>query len=183
MVPMSEKDIAEYFRRSYTAVDGLWFMKVEERRGFEDALDIDREVWKILPKIQARTLKALTHMEYGMDALFHCFTTKLSMEGYLFTTARNGDRSFTVTISRCPWHDMMVRKGRGHIAGEVGTVICRNEYAVWASEFDRTAGFEMHDFLCAGSEYCSLEFRRTEDDIAIPGVREENGEHFQGENE
>ena len=30
MIELNDKQIAEYFYRCYTSVDGLWFMKVEE---------------------------------------------------------------------------------------------------------------------------------------------------------
>jgi hypothetical protein len=35
---LQDKDVREYFHRSYTAVDGLWFVKVEEKYGFDKAL-------------------------------------------------------------------------------------------------------------------------------------------------
>ena len=54
---LTDKETAEYLYRCYTAVDGLWFVKVEEKYGFDSALDIDKEVWKIMPKIQSRFLK------------------------------------------------------------------------------------------------------------------------------
>ncbi len=49
-----DKALIEYLRRSYTAVDGLWFVMVEEAYGFQQALELDEQVWEILPKIQAR---------------------------------------------------------------------------------------------------------------------------------
>jgi hypothetical protein len=54
MLKLTDRQIADYFHRSYTAVDGLWFMKVEAACGFDTALDIDTGVWKVMPKIQAR---------------------------------------------------------------------------------------------------------------------------------
>jgi hypothetical protein len=168
MVELSDKDIAQYFRRSYTAVDGLWFMKVEDRRGFDEALEVDCEVWKVLPKIQVRTLKALTGLEGGLDALFHCFTTKLTLEGYVFTSAWEGGNAFKVMISECPWYEMMKRSGREEFAGKVGACICRAEYAVWADEFGHGSGLEMSSFLCGGADYCQLEFRRTDDSALRP---------------
>ncbi|NLE90228.1 MAG: hypothetical protein GX602_04765, partial [Dehalococcoidales bacterium] len=57
MEELSDRQISQYLQRSYEAVDGLWFMKVEEKLGFDTALEIDGEVWKVLPKIQARMLK------------------------------------------------------------------------------------------------------------------------------
>ncbi|GAF84732.1 unnamed protein product, partial [marine sediment metagenome] len=59
MIELSNRQIAEFWHRSYASVDGLWFMRVEERYGFDAALDIDNEVWKVLPKIQARMLKSM----------------------------------------------------------------------------------------------------------------------------
>jgi hypothetical protein len=59
MIQLTPEQIAEYYHRSYTVVDGLWFMKIEEKYGFDAALDIDKEVWKVFPKMQARLLKSL----------------------------------------------------------------------------------------------------------------------------
>ena len=159
MNKLSDKDVAQYFRRSYTAVDGLWFMKMEERHGFEEALAVDCAVWKVLPKIQARTLKTITGMESGIEALIHCFTAKLDMEGFRYSLTRGNGLSFTVTITGCPWREALVRSDRLNVAGQIGNHICRNEYAVWAGEFDCPVEFSMRSLMCDGSECCSLEFR------------------------
>ena len=160
MIELNDKDISSYFQRCYTAVDGLWFMKLEDREGFESALDVDDEVWKILAKIQARTLKTFTRLDHGVDALFECLTTKLYLEKYLFSTERFPDGSgFMVIIGECPWHELMKKSDRQKIAGRIGTRICRTEYAVWAHEFDGHIDFEMNDFLCDGDKNCILKFR------------------------
>jgi len=57
MKKLTQGEVSKYLYQSYSKVDGLWFMKVEEQFGFEKALEIDTGVWKILPKIQARYLK------------------------------------------------------------------------------------------------------------------------------
>jgi len=44
MTKLSSQQVADYFNRSYNAVDGLWFMKVEEKYGIDAALDLDNEV-------------------------------------------------------------------------------------------------------------------------------------------
>jgi len=67
MKELTYKQIAAYFHRSYAAADGLWFMKVEEKCGFETALEIDDQVWKVLPKIQARMLKSMLLLDEGME--------------------------------------------------------------------------------------------------------------------
>ncbi len=153
---MSDKQIAEYFHKSYTAVDGLWFMKVEEKYGFEAALQLDEDVWRVLPKIQARMLKAMMDLEKGTEGLCQATMTRLSLEGFEFECEK-GERGFCVYISRCPWHDLMVKAGRESLSERVGELICGLENAVWASEFGDII-FERDAQICKGDGKCVLRF-------------------------
>ncbi len=157
MFKLNDKQIADFFHRSYTVVDGLWFMKVEERYGFKAALDLDDEVWKVFPKVQARMLRDMGKMASNLDGLCECFTTKLSIEGFRFNVDATGS-GFRVNISRCPWHDAMVKSGREALSGKVGTRICGTEYSVWAAEFGQGIRFERKSEICTGAERCVLEF-------------------------
>lgn len=157
MVELSDGQVVEYFHRSYTAVDGLWFLKVEERYGFDVALEIDNEVWRVLPKIQARMLKSLVGMERGKDALLECLKTKLTLEGFQFKV-EEGDDGFRIILSECPWHNLMVKSGREELSEKVGSLICNTEYSVWASQFDEEIHFELKTQICKGSKQCILQF-------------------------
>ena len=96
MADLNDKPKTDYFLRGFTAVDGLWFMKVEEQFGFDKALEIDDAVWKIIPKILARKMKELKKAGNGIDALFECFTERLRMEGFVFKAERdNKNNAFT----------------------------------------------------------------------------------------
>lgn len=158
MIELSEKQIAEFFHRSYTAVDGLWFMKVEEKYGFDVALDIDDEVWKVLPKIQARLLKSMVKLTNGLDAFLECFATKLAVEGFEFEVEKHSKNGLMISISRCPWHDFLVRSGREALSGKIGARICSTEYSTWAAEFGRMQ-FDSKSRICEGAERCVIEFR------------------------
>ena len=152
---------AAYLWRSFSAVDGLWFAKVEEQLGFEAALALDRTVWEVMPKIQARKLKALADVGDGIDALFECFTTKLSIENYEFTAGRDIDgNGFEITVSRCPWQELLAKSGRGHLGETIGTRICNTEYRAWAADFGDDITFDLEDQMCQGSGSCSLRFSR-----------------------
>ena len=121
MIKLTGEQAADFFRRCYTAVDGLWCMKIEERYGFETALEIDNAVWQVFPKIQARKLKELTKLGNGIEALRECFTTKLSLEGYSYEVEDvDGRGGFQITIGRCPWHNIMVDSGREKLSSKVG---------------------------------------------------------------
>ena len=159
MLELTPKQIAEYFQRSYAAVDGLWFMKVEEKYGFGAALDVDNEVWKVFPKIQARALKSLCKAGNGIDALFECLTTKLHLEGYKFEAKKTGGDGFEITIEECPWHSLMVKARREKLSGKIGTLICNTEYSAWASEFGENIKFELKGQICEGARSCVLLFK------------------------
>lgn len=159
MLALTSDEVARYLRRSYMAADGLWFVKVEEKYGFEAALDIDSEVWKVMPKIQARMLKAVGKAERGMAPLRACFATKLALEGASFRVDQDGrECSFQIVITDCPWYRLMVKSGREDLAGKVGEVICRTEYSVWAREFGEDIRFELRDQICKGAASCVLCF-------------------------
>lgn len=161
MIDLTNKQIAEFFHRSYTAVDGLWFMKVEEKYGFAAALEIDNAVWGVLPKIQARMLKTMGRMGNGLDALIECLDTKLTLDGFKFDVQKSKDNlCVRVVIDECPWHGQMVKSGRENLSGRVGSVICNTEYSVWASEFGDDLGFELQSEICQGADSCVLNFTR-----------------------
>ncbi|MFO7967364.1 MAG: DUF6125 family protein [Archaeoglobaceae archaeon] len=154
---LTDRQIADYFHRSYTAVDGLWFMKLEEEYGFDKALEVDRRVWEVLPKIQARKLKSILNTGDGLEALKQCLAIKLDLEGFNFET-QEYEGGFRIIVHKCPWHELMVRSGREELSGRVGNVICNTEYPVWASEFENIK-FELREQICEGSSLCTLDFR------------------------
>ncbi|MCK9566330.1 MAG: L-2-amino-thiazoline-4-carboxylic acid hydrolase [Methanothrix sp.] len=173
MTGLTDEQKTEYFRRSYTAVDGLWFMKVEERLGFDEALQLDEAVWKVLPKIQARTLKGMMHLPEGLAGLEQALSARLTLEGFDYEIQPLED-GFAVIVKRCPWHDIMVKSGRGELSERVSELICRVENSVWASEFSGEKGvqdegeyregegqkieFEREGRICRGEGRCVLKF-------------------------
>lgn len=161
MIELTEKQLAGFCHRSYTAVDGMWFMKVEEKYGFDVALEIDNEVWRVMPKIQARMIKSMTNVQQGMEALCECFGAKLASDGFSFKVEKSGDgRAFSIIVKSCPWYDLMIKSGREHLSAKVGDRICNTEYAVWAAEFGDDIRFELREQLCNGCESCVLEFKQ-----------------------
>jgi hypothetical protein len=162
MRDLSDEEKARYFHRSYTAVDGLWFVKVEERRGFEEAFRVDHDVWAVMAKIQARTLKAIMGLDQGIEALRDCFSAKLSLDDFTFRVVdAPGGRGFTIIAARCPWHDLRLRSGRAGLFEKCGHLICQTEYEGWAAEFGSDIRFTLGTQLCRGEKACVLEFRCT----------------------
>ena len=163
MTDLTERQKMEYFRRSYKAADGLWFMKVEEQYGFVKALQVDEAVWRVLPKIQARTIKSMMDLELGLDGLQEAIDARFSLEGFVFILERQ-EKGFCAFVSRCPWHDLMVESGRERLSEKVCDLICRVENSVWAMEFSEAGcddiKFEREDMICKGACRCVLWFGR-----------------------
>ncbi len=158
MPELNDQQIIDYFHRCYKVVDGLWFMKVEEKYGFDRALDLDNEVWKVMPKIQARMIRSMLKLNEDLSAFFKCLKTKLELEGFKFK-AEKTENGFRITIKDCPWHNLMIKSGREKLSGTVGTTICNTEYQVWVSEFGGKMQFKLKSQKCKNSKYCILEFK------------------------
>jgi len=153
---MDEKVLLEYFKKSYFALDGLWFVKVEEGSSFENALEIDEKVWEVLPKIQARKLKEVLGLEgKGLKDLLACLKVKFEGEGHGYEVLKEG-KALEIAIRRCPWHEIMKRSRREHLSAQVGDRICATELAVWAGEFG--ASLKMESKICQGAERCLLRY-------------------------
>ena len=163
MIKLTGKQIEEYLHRCYTAVDGLWFMKLEDKFGFETALEIDDEVWKIMPKVQARMLKSMGNAGNGIDGMCECIETKLDLDGFKFTIKKHDSgQSFSIIISECPWYTIMKKSKREHLAGKVGNSICNSEYSAWTREFEGDLNFDIQERICEGSSRCIIRIYRNE---------------------
>ena len=117
---------------------------------------LDARVWQVLPKIQARLLKSMLETPAGLDGLRECLTTRLALEGVESEVAQH-DAGFEVSITRCPWHDLMVKSERAHLSAQAGRRTCGTEYPVWAAEFS-SLRFERREKVCEGRERCGLSF-------------------------
>jgi hypothetical protein len=157
---IDDRVLAYYLRRSYHAADGLWFMMVEEADDFERALELDRRVWEVLAKIQAREARGLTNSPGNTpEELAKCFSLKLTADGHQFT-AEIASAGVYFTIHGCPWLDLLRKSDRQHLAARVSQTICPTEGRVWCGEFGGEYEFEIPLMACGGGEHCEMRFRR-----------------------
>jgi len=149
-MPHDDHVIASFLRRSYHAVDGLWFVTAEQDSDFEHALDLDVRVWRVLAKIQARKARELL----GVSA----------------NTAKDLARCFSLKLdAACPWRELLQRSDRQHLAAQVAQTICPTEGAVWCAEFGGEWQFDMPQMACSGAESCEMRFSRVEAGQDRPG--------------
>ena len=157
---MEQKIISEYFKRSYFALDGLWFVMIEEQFSFDKALEIDENVWRILPKIQARKVKELLDLEgIGLADFLRAIKVKLEAEEYDYETKERGTEHAQIVIRECPWYAILKKANREHLARWIADAICSLEFRVWLREFGEQLDFGIESRLCTGDPVCLLNFR------------------------
>ncbi|MBD3292432.1 MAG: hypothetical protein GF393_05880 [Armatimonadia bacterium] len=160
--------IIEMLRRSYFAVDGLWFVMLEEQEGLERALQIDEDVWRVMPKIQARKARELIHADADTPgALARCMALKLAAEGHRYDVHFENSGHVEVVISRCPWREVLEQSEREHLGPDIADRICATEIAAWADEFSPEEGPQivatMAESICDGDKCCRYVFRVSDD--------------------
>ena len=130
-----QKLIADYLRKCFVSVDGLWFMKVEEDADFEKALALDIQVWKVLPKIEARTIQELLKLGSGMEALRQALEFKLSAEDSRFKLSPLSPDGLTLEVHDCSWVAHIRKANREKFLERISESICSLEYCTFAGDF------------------------------------------------
>ncbi len=154
-----DQALIEYLRRSYTAVDGLWFVMVEEAHDFDHALALDERVWQILPKIQARKAREVLGITgNSLAELTACFRLKLEADGHMFRVDEVPD-GVVFVVTRCQWRELLRASGREHLEERISSVIWPTELAGWCAEFGDEFEFEYLDEIGEDEEYRII-FRR-----------------------
>ncbi|MFA6771808.1 MAG: DUF6125 family protein [Dehalococcoidales bacterium] len=158
MEELSTDQKIQFLHRSYSAVDGLWFMKVEEKYGFDAALDIDQEVWQVLPKIQARILKTMLGLDGGIVGLARSLFVRLRLDEFKYRLEKQTDTELEISIDSCPWQALLEKSGRANLSGRIGDRVCKADYTVWAHEFGKDIKFNLTSQICKGAKKCVMSF-------------------------
>jgi len=169
IMPHDDHVIASFLRRSYHAVDGLWFVTAEQDSDFEHALDLDVRVWRVLAKIQARKARELLGVSANTAKdLARCFSLKLDADGHRYSV-EVAEGTVRFCVAACPWRELLQRSDRQHLAAQVAQTICPTEGAVWCAEFGGEWQFDMPQMACSGAESCEMRFSRVEAGQDRPG--------------
>jgi hypothetical protein len=153
-----QKLIVDYLRKCFVSVDGLWFMKAEEDADFEKALELDIEVWKVLPKIEARTIQDLLDIDKGIKALRQALEFKLSAEDSRFELSPLGRDGFTLEVRDCSWVAHIKKANREQLLERISESICSLEYRTFASEFGSDIIIEHDHGCCPTVGRCRFQF-------------------------
>lgn len=151
--------LAEYLRRSYFALDGLWFVKVEERLDFAQALELDAAVWQVLAKIQARKTRELLGLTGNkLSDLLSALQLKFAAEEYTQRVGNQQAGRTEIEITACPWIELLRKSGREQLAAKLADAVCTTDFQGWANEFDPAISVTLPERRCDGAKLCRVVF-------------------------
>lgn len=151
------EEIEELRLGALTAIDGLWFMEVEKRFGFEAALDLDLEVWKAYGRVLLKRLARMKGIAIGDGRPMDLETVNFLLETLCRVDGTEcegevGERAIVFRVLRCSWWDNLSRSGReNHVPCEfVDNTIFRD----WLQAVDPGLAFEITRSLPRGDAHC-----------------------------
>jgi len=145
-----------YFKRSYFALDGLWFVMVEKHFSLKKALKIDEDVWRVLPKIQVRQVKKLLNLnEDNLQNFIRGIKVKLEAEDYQYEIKLKNGEDLTLLIKKCPWFEIIKRSQREYV---LPNDICQIDFQTWADEFQLNLKVKILSCMCWKDKNCKICF-------------------------
>ncbi|UCC17959.1 MAG: hypothetical protein JSU58_05250 [Dehalococcoidales bacterium] len=128
---ISGNDLREVAARTYYTIDGLWFLAVEEKYGFDVAFELNQVVWrKAGPIIGARLLKNLDTK--GKSPL-QVLTEMLFSDPLIFVhtpeVTELTDAKAVFRFLDCPIQVARIRDGKGVYDGIPGCSLLLQAYA------------------------------------------------------
>lgn len=161
---ISEDRINRLRLGAITAIDGLWFLAVERKIGFEGAFELDLEVWKTYGIVQLKRLARMLDIpiEPGrppdlvtintlIDALCRVDGTECSWE------MLDADSS-VFRVHSCPWWDNLCASGRSELVN--CEVVDNTIFRHWLEFVDPALGMEITHSIPRGDDHCEWTLRR-----------------------
>ncbi len=113
MSPLTPAQLAELRRQAFLAVDGVWFLEVEQRLGFDQALAVDIAVWERFGPVMVRRIRKMLGLDGAdaatVEAILHAFW---QIEGSQVRRVSASDEKLVYEVERCAWWEHLKRAGR-----------------------------------------------------------------------
>ena len=104
--------LIEVYSKLYTALDGLWFLSVEEECGYDVAAKLDVEVWESLAPREAKRISDVRKIvRGGIETVIEAFKFRPSFLTKEYNIVREKNRAI-VRVTKCRSLDAMERDKR-----------------------------------------------------------------------
>ena len=141
-----------------TALDGLWFLAVESRMGFEAALEMDLEVWKAYGSVLLKRVARALGMELDpssppdMRAVCELLAAACQVDGTGCHFEMGAEGECVFTVHRCPWWENLRASGR---EGRVDCELVDNTvFREWLLRLDPSIEMEITRSMPRGDDRC-----------------------------
>ena len=136
LLQLSQQELVsliEAYSKLYIALDGLWFLSVEEECGYDVATKLDVKVWESLAPREAKRISNVRKVtEGGIEAVIEAFKLRPTFLTKEYEVIREENRAI-VRVTKCRSLDAMERDKR-----EVSSCIrvLESVYPKFASSID-----------------------------------------------
>ncbi|MBI5167641.1 MAG: hypothetical protein HY998_07885 [candidate division NC10 bacterium] len=149
----TQAEIAELWEKTFTALDGLWFLGVEKELGFEAALRIDIEVWKGFGLALIRRMKKLGKPSRPSHEEALKMLKALFLLGHLpVEVEEESQSSYLFRVTTCPWWENLKRAGRERLVP--CHVVDQEIFKVWLPALDEGLTFQFLASRPQGDTLC-----------------------------
>ncbi len=142
-----------------TAIDGLWFMAVERKLGFEKALELDLEVWNAYGLIMLKRLVRMLGMELDsgnppdLATVNFLLETLCRVDGTECSWEIADESTSLFSVHRCSWWDNLCSAGRENLVP--CEMIDNTIFANWLKAVDPSITLEITKSLPRGDQVCT----------------------------
>ena len=137
---LSLQEMVEALRAFLITSDGLWFTKVEEKHGFEHALELDIEVWTTFATLASRKILEIFNISSrDAEAIAKTVSVRWRAEGWVFQEVSTSEKEAVLRVTKCPWREAMVKAGREKLVPRVCDEVCTKIYEAWATSINPRA--------------------------------------------
>jgi len=128
---LSRENLMEVAARTYFTIDGVWFLAVEKKFGFETAFELNQAVWKQAgPILGKRLLKNIDKKgKHPLQILMELLFTDPLMHVHKPQVMELTEHKVVFRCTECSIQVARIRDGRGVYNGIPGCSMLFNAYA------------------------------------------------------
>jgi hypothetical protein len=132
---LTKEKLLELCSKSMNTMDGLWFLSVESKQGFDRALDMDMEVWRKMSLIHGKRVLELFGIEKDkpLEAFIHLVQADPFKFSWTAEIEMPSDNKAVLRRLACPPQEGRIKSGKGLFPGHK---ICLAMYDAYADLID-----------------------------------------------